>query len=489
MAVRSTADENACAAKAAGVFISENGRQALKNASVTLRYGEMHALLGDSGSGSTALLRALSGSLKADRGELFVSCKTGYISAGGGTESLTASDNLLLYSGRGISGKKLIKLAGEYAARLGITIDFSVKYASLDVQERLYIQLLGSIASGARLLLLDKPVLGLAMQQAEELFALLHRLSKESFAILYSTDVARDALSYSDKFTALCSGTTVGTFVSSETALGDAEDAMLGADASAFPQKRQPKQGDPIYTIQNLFVAPKKYSAGISNLSLTVYSGEIVGIASLKDDGGKEAIGALCGLTKPRSGRLFVEETEVTGLSSVKLRAHGIAVIPDYIDCEGTAATVGDLIIASAAHGKGLGAKAAKMLAGEVLREAGLSESYTAKTPLSILSKAELKLLSLLSEIKREPKVLLIEEPLAAFEWKQACAVARRLIELRDHGNSIMMLSSSADMLLGLADRIVVLSSGETAAVLYPETTDEDEIGAYMMGARRDRTV
>ncbi|MDD2648635.1 MAG: ATP-binding cassette domain-containing protein [Eubacteriales bacterium] len=483
-------DEKALALSAEGIYKQDKGRQTLRGASVMIHCGEIHALLGDSGSGKAALMRILAGADKPDSGKVAAGSKSGLISPEGGIGRLSVADNLRIYSGSGVGGNKLVKLAEKYAAGFGIELDFTARFSSLDSLDRLYVQLLGALASGARLLLFIKPLYGLAVQQAQELFETLYKLSKDNYAVFYSTDVARDALVYSDRCTVLYNGTDVKTFMSKEASLAEAEDAMLGKVAEAFPLRRPPKLGEPVYTAQNLFVAPQKGSYGVSNVSLMVYSGEIVGIASLDGNGGMEIIESLYGLKRLKSGRIFAEELEITGCNSAKIREAGIGMIPDVFGSQGSSAAVVDLLLSSASDSRRrLGKKAAKELTDGFLREFQPLIPLQANTPLSMLGSPEIKMLNLYGELQREPKMLLLHEPLRGLDWNNACRFAEKLIAARDHGNSAIVLSSNADMLLGLCDRIIVVSSGEITAQLDSELTDEDEIGAYMMGARRDRTV
>ena len=479
-----------------------------------LRTGEVHALLGENGAGKSTLMNILYGLYHPDEGEfrlngkpLRISSPREAIDAGIGMVHqhfmlipvMTVAENIVLAAeptrGPFLDEHAAEARVGDLSERFGLAVrpDARVESISVGMQQR--VEILKALYRGAEILILDEPTGVLTPQEARELFDIVNSLKSEGKSIIFISHKLNEVLEIADRITVLRRGKTIDTVPREGATEEGLARLMVGRDVVLTVNKSVAQPGDPLLTVKDLEVDDERGLEAVRGVSFQVRAGEIVGIAGVDGNGQSELIDAITGLRKPKAGHIKVGKKEVTRESPRDCLDAGVGHIPEDRQRRGL---VLDFNLAEniALHDyreepesrygwlfpKQLIARAKRLLVEFDVRGGG------PLTPASSLSGGNQQKVIVAREVSRDPQVLVAAQPTRGLDVGAIEFVHRRLVEERDEGRAILLVSFELDAVLSLSDRILVLYEGKIVAEFTPDVSEE-EIGFAMLGGKREKSA
>ena len=483
--------------------------------SLDLRRGEIHALLGENGAGKSTLMNVLYGLYAPDEGEIRIDGTPASFSSprdamGRGIGMvhqhfmlipvMTVAENVVLGtepSERGVlldysaARARVRDLAGSF----GLAIDPDAKVQDITVGQQQRVEILKALYRRADILILDEPTAVLTPQEARELFGILKTLVNEGMSIIFISHKLNEVLEIADRVTVLRRGKVIDT----QPVAGATEESlarlMVGREVLLEVEKRNAAPGAALLSVRDLHVIDERGIEKVRGVSFDVHEREIVGIAGVDGNGQAELIDALSGLLRPESGTVSLSGDDIT---KDGVRSHfddGLGHIPQDRQRRGL---ILDFSIAEnvALHDyrhspnsrfgwlfpQRLVERAARLISEFDVRGGG------AQAKASALSGGNQQKVILAREIDRDPKVLIAAQPTRGLDVGAIEFVHRRLIEERDEGRAVLLVSLELDEILSLSDRILVMFEGRIVGE-YPPTTPEDVLGLAMTGAGTEQAA
>jgi ABC-type uncharacterized transport system ATPase subunit len=479
-----------------------------------LRKGEVHALLGENGAGKSTLMNILYGLYHPDEGELRLNGKPlrigsprEAIDAGIGMVHqhfmlipvMTVAENIVL-AAEPTKGPFLDERAAEARVRdlserfgLAVRPDAYIESISVGMQQR--VEILKALYRGADILILDEPTGVLTPQEARELFDIVNSLKAEGKSIIFITHKLNEVLEIADRITVLRRGKTIETVPREGATEESLARLMVGRDVVLSVDKTPGEPAEVLLSVEDLQVDDERGLQAVNGVSFEVRAGEIVGIAGVDGNGQSELIDAIAGLRKAKNGRIVVVGEDLTRESPRTLLDAGLGHIPEDRQRRGLVLEF-NLAENLALHDyreepgskwgylfpKQLIARARKLLTEFDVRGGG------PLTPASSLSGGNQQKVIIAREVSRDPRVLVAAQPTRGLDVGAIEFVHRRLVEERDEGRAILLVSFELDEILSLSDRILVLYEGEIVAEFTPDVTEE-EIGFAMLGGKREKSA
>jgi simple sugar transport system ATP-binding protein len=481
-----------------------------------LRRGEVHALLGENGAGKSTLMNVLYGLYHPDEGEILVRGETVRMSSpreaiarGIGMVHqhfmlipvMTVAENIVLAVEPRRDGILLDYGAARrqveaLAATFGFAIDPDAKIQDITVGQQQRVEILKALFRRADVLILDEPTGVLTPQEAGELFGILRTLTREGLSIIFISHKLNEVLEIADRITVLRRGKLVETLPAAGATEESLARLMVGREVLLSVEKTAPELGQPLLQIESLSVRDDRGITKVRNVSVEVRGGEIVAIAGVDGNGQTELIDAITGLRKVEAGRVVVSGKEITGETAREHFERGVGHIPEDRQHRGL---VLDFSIAeniglhdfrkppTARFGwlypKRLIERARRLIKEFDVRGGG------PQTHANALSGGNQQKVILAREIDRDPTVLIAAQPTRGLDVGAIEFVHRRLVEERDEGRGVLLVSLELDEVLSLADRILVIYEGEIVGE-FPPTATEEELGLAMTGGgQRERVA
>jgi ABC-type uncharacterized transport system ATPase subunit len=473
-----------------------------------LRPGEVHALLGENGAGKSTLMNVLYGLYHPDEGEILVDGRK--LSLGSPSDAIengigmvhqhfmlipvmTVAENIVLASEPTTGGvlldtREAERRVRELSDRFGLAVDPRAKVASITVGQQQRVEILKALYRGAQILILDEPTAVLTPQEAQELFEVVRSLTAQGKSVIFISHKLNEVLAIADRISVLRRGKLVETRDTGSATEQDLARAMVGRDVLLRVEKKPPHAGEALLSVNDLTVIDERGLEAVKGVSLEVRAGEIVGIAGVDGNGQSELIDALTGLRKPAAGRVSVGGKEITGASPRRALDAGLGHIPEDRQRRGLVLefTLAENIALhdydkppDSKYGwlrpRVLVERAARLLRQFDVRGGG------PQTRAAALSGGNQQKVVLAREIERDPKVLIAAQPTRGLDVGAIEFVHRRLVEERDEGRAILLVSLELEEILSLSDRILVLYEGRFVGEFPPETSEE-ELGIAMTG-------
>jgi ABC-type uncharacterized transport system ATPase subunit len=481
-----------------------------------LRRGEVHALLGENGAGKSTLMNILYGLYKPDEGEIFVHGKSvTFHSAKGAIEEglgmvhqhfmlipiMTVAENIVLASEPTQAGVLLDydearKRVREISGAFGFAIDPDARIQDISVGQQQRVEILKALYRRADILILDEPTAVLTPQEAEELFAILRTLVREGISIIFISHKLNEVLEIADRITVLRRGRNVDTVPREGASEEGLARLMVGREVLLRVDKPPASPTEPMLELRNVTVRDERGLEKVRDVSFEVRAGEIVGIAGVDGNGQTELIEAITGLRHRQSGQIIVDGRELkTHASARTMLEAGIGHIPEDRHRYGM---VLDFTLAenAALHDfryppdSRFGWLFPRTIAERTRR---LIEEFdvrggTPQTRARNLSGGNQQKLVVAREVDRDPKVLVAAQPTRGLDVGAIEYLHRRLVEERDVGRAILLVSLELEEVLSLSDRILVMYEGRIVAEHAAGVTEE-EIGVEMLGGQRERVA
>jgi simple sugar transport system ATP-binding protein len=479
--------------------------------SLSLHTGEILALLGENGAGKTTLMNILFGHYVQDEGHVRVAGADGALvtlppgspgaalAAGIGmvhqhftlAENLSGLDNIrlgtepLLSLGRGQAARDKVR---RIIAESGLDVDLDRRVADLTVGEKQRIEILKALYRDARVLILDEPTAVLTPQEAEGLFVVLRRLAANGLGVIFISHKLGEVLSVSNRIVVLRGGVVAGQLTTAEADRRAIADLMVGK-AVAEITRTPAMVGRPVLALDNVSLGKPGDRQSLRNVSLTLRSGEVVGLAGVSGNGQSGIAALLSGLAVPTSGAMRLFDQPVTRADPRALVAQGIARMPEDRQHDGVVGTmsVADNIAIEDVRSPDfsrLGLIDRKAMRARA--EAAIT-AYDVRCPgpdaeARLLSGGNVQKLILARVLERNPRIILANQPTRGLDIGAQAEVHRRILAARDRGAAVLVISEDLDELFTLSDRFLVAHAGEIADAGPADGLDRGTIGLMMAG-------
>jgi general nucleoside transport system ATP-binding protein len=480
-----------------------------------LRRREVHALLGENGAGKSTLVNVLYGLYSPDEGEIVIKGERvrmrspkDAIDHGIGMVHqhfmlipvMTVAENIVLATEPRRAGVLLDYSAArrrveELARTFNFRIDPDAPVEKLTVGQQQRVEILKALHRGADILILDEPTAVLTPQEALELFEILRTLVREGMSIVFISHKLGEVLEIADRITVLRRGKAVETVPREGATEESLARLMVGREVLLRVEKAAAQPAEPALRVEDLHVLDDRRLEAVHGVSLEVRRGEIVGIAGVDGNGQSELIDALSGLRHPTSGKVWLGDRDVTGASAGQILDLGLGHIPEDRQRRGL---VLDFTLAEnvALHDfdKRPNSRFGWLFPKRMVRRAqGLLRQFDvrgggAQTRAAALSGGNQQKVVLAREMGRDPKLLIAAQPTRGLDVGAIEFVHRRLVQARDGGEAVLLVSFELDEILSLSDRILVLYEGRIVAEHGPDVTEE-ELGIEMTGGRGKEAV
>ncbi|MCX0378213.1 ABC transporter ATP-binding protein [Clostridium perfringens] len=483
------------------------------NITLQLRKGEIHALLGENGAGKSTLMGILFGMNQPDKGVIKVRGKEVKITnpnvandLGIGmvhqhfklVENFTVTQNIVLgcepkiLFGLGMDLNKAAKRIEELSKQYGLNVDPNAKIENISVGMQQRVEILKMLYRDADVLILDEPTAVLTPQEIDELIKIMKNLINEGKSIIIITHKLKEIKAAADRCTVIRRGKYIGTVDVKTTSEAEMAKMMVGREVSFKVNKKPAKPGDVVLDIKNLSVKNNKKVLGLKDFSIDVRAGEIVGIAGVEGNGQSELIEAITGLRKSESGTINFKNKDITRESIRNRINSGIAHIPedrhkrglvlDYTIEENMVLEVYDKKPFS---NKGLlNKKEIKKYAEKIIDEFDVRSGEGAESIARSLSGGNQQKAIIGREIELNPELLIAAQPTRGLDVGSIEYIHKRLVEQRDSGKAVLLVSLELDEILNVSDRIAIINNGELIGVVNADETNENEVGLMMAGIK-----
>jgi general nucleoside transport system ATP-binding protein len=476
-----------------------------------LRKGEVHALLGENGAGKSTLMSILYGLYTADSGEILmngtpvsIDSPSDAIRRGIGMVHqhfmlipvMTVTENIVLAQEPKHAGVLLDYDAAEDRVRelsksFGLAVDPDARIERITVGQQQRVEILKALYRGAEILILDEPTAVLTPQEAHELFEIIEELKSQGKSIIFISHKLNEVLEVADRISVLRRGKLVETMPREGATEAGLARSMVGREVLLRVEKKPAQPGDVLLHVEDLVVRDDRGLEAVRSVSFDVRAGEIVGIAGVDGNGQSELIDALAGLRSVASGEISVGGEDLTRASARKALDAGVGHIPEDRHRRGL---VLDFNLAEnlALHdyGKEPFSRLGWVNPRRWFRWArGLLQEFDVRgggpaTRGASLSGGNQQKVVLAREISRDPSVLIAAQPTRGLDVGAIEFVHRRLVEQRDAGKAVLLVSLELEEVLSLSDRILVLYEGEIVGE-FPPDASEEEVGMAMIGGRQ----
>ncbi len=475
--------------------------------SFQVRAGEIHALLGENGAGKSTLMSVLAGLYQPDAGSIkikgnpvhFRSPRTA-LAAGVGMiyqhfrliDNFTVAENIIL----GAPGEEVIlhskaieEAANRLSEKFGLEINPRAKVSQLSLGEQQRVEILKMLYRGCDILIMDEPTTVLTPQEVKELFKMIRKMADQGKSIILITHKLNEVLEVADSVTVLRRGTVVGNARTADLDEKTLTHMMVGKELT--PSHRQAQQGSQelILKLEHLRVLGDQGNVAVNDLSLEMYSGEIVGIAGVAGNGQRELVEAIAGLRKFAGGSIRMDGREISSLGVRERLGQGINIVPE--DRLGMGLVPNLSVMENAilhnynkpeySRGFVLNYKKIRAYTNKLVKDFDVALADI-DHPVNYLSGGNLQKLLLGREISQQPRLLIASYPVRGLDVAATEAVFELLLQERAKGTSILLILEDLDDIFRLADRIAVMYNGTIKAVFDIREADLETVGLLMLG-------
>jgi len=491
-----------------GITKRFNGFTANDNINLIVEKGEIHALLGENGAGKSTLMNILFGLYQPDEGEIRIRGEKVRITDPNMANELaigmvhqhfmlvepfTVTENIIL----GLEPKKGLKIDMEHARhrvqelsdRYGLKVDPDalIKDISVGMQQR--VEILKTLYRGAEILIFDEPTAVLTPQEIHELMEIMQNLVAEGKTIIFITHKLKEIKAICDRCTIIRRGKYIDAVSVKDTTVDELAAKMVGRHVTFSVEKGPAHPKEPVLRVENLIVGGNRGVDALRGLSLEVRAGEILGIAGIEGNGQSELIEAITGLRKVKSGTIHLNGNEIQNKPPRKITESGVGHIPEDRHKRGLVLdySIGENMVLQTYYQSPF-AKRGVLRYNAIYEYARkLIQQFDVRTPdeytaARALSGGNQQKGIIAREVDRNPDLLIAAQPTRGLDVGAIEFIHQKLIEQRDAGKAVLLLSLELDEILNVSDRIAVIYEGEIVGVVRPEETNHDHLGLLMSG-------
>lgn len=481
---------------------------------IAVKYGEILGILGENGAGKTTLMNILYGLYAPDEGQILIDNQPvaihspkDSITHGIGmvhqhfmlVPTHTVVENVIL----GMPSKKghlrLRQAAEEILAlsqQLGFQIDPFSYIRDLPVGTQQKVEILKSIYRGAKLLIMDEPTAVLTPQETEEMFRILRHFTGSGNAVIFITHKLNEVMAITDRITVLRDGKLIGTVNRAETDTDELARMMVGREIALTVNKHaQPISVDIGLRVEGVTVQNQHHKNVLHNLSFTIQRGEIFGIAGVSGNGQEELAEVLSGLKTVSSGHIYVKDTEITNLNAKEIIERGVSFIPEDRQRTGLILdmSIYENLMLKSFYRAPFSTRHFLNKQATLNNAATLIANYNIKTPspetkVRNLSGGHQQKVVVARELSLEPEVLIAFQPTRGLDIGAIEYVHTLILQARNEGKSVLLISTELSEIFSLSDRIGVLYQGEILKVFEAVEATIEEVGLLMAGVKGTTT-
>lgn len=481
-----------------------------KDINLTINEGEVHTLLGENGAGKSTLMNILVGLYQPTKGNLYlygnkvkIDSPSKAVNIGIGmvhqhfmlVEAMTVFDNIILgikkdksiFIKKDATKKEIVELAEKY----GLTVDLDKQITEISVGEQQRVEILKALYRGAELLVLDEPTAALTDIEVKGLFKIIRKLTSEKKSVIFISHKMREVLEISDRITILRAGQTIKTLHKNKTNSEELASLMIGRQLVQSEYKKVTKTKEDVIYIEHVDYNNKSKHNGLSDISLTIGKGEIVGIAGVDGNGQSQLAQLITGVISPDNGQVVLKSKNVSKFFPQNFIKSNVSHIPEDRNKMGL---VGNMSIKenivlkateksqfSVGHGLFLKKKAITEYANKIKEKYDIRcESVEQET--RDLSGGNQQKIILAREMEEKPELLVAVHPTRGLDIGATRYVHDKMIDSRDNGCGVLLISADFDEVLKLSDRIIVMFEGKIVAIFSGENPPINEISLAMAG-------
>ena len=483
------------------------------NITLQLKEGEIHALLGENGAGKSTLMGMLFGMYKPDRGCIKVRGKEVKISnpniandLGIGmvhqhfklVDNFTVTENIILgcepKKGFTVDIKTAAKKIEDLSKQYGLNVDPYAKIEDISVGMQQRVEILKMLYRDANVLIFDEPTAVLTPNEIDELISIMKNMTKEGKSIILITHKLREIKEAANRCTVIRRGKYIGTVDVKDATEADMAKMMVGREVSFKVDKIEAQPKDVVIKIENLCVNNNKKVLGLKNFSLDIRAGEIVGIAGVEGNGQTELVEALTGMRNVESGSIIFKGKNIIKESIRQRIDDGMAHIPEDRHKRGLVLdyTMEDNMVLKAYRNKPFSKNGllnrAKIseYAKKIIETFDVRSGEGGKSIARSLSGGNQQKGVIGREIESNPDLLIAVQPTRGLDVGSIEYIHKRLVEQRDLGKAVLLVSLELDEVLNVSDRIAVVNNGELVGIVNANETNENEVGLMMTGIKKD---
>lgn len=476
---------------------------------LSVKQGEILALLGENGSGKTTLMNMLSGIYRPDSGSIFIGGQAAVIRSPEDAarhkigmihqhfklvEVHTAADNILLGSKKEswLLGKNRGARIQELCDAYGLEIDPNKRVYDMSVSEKQTVEILKVLYRGADILILDEPTAVLTPQETDKLFDILRRMKEQGCAVIIITHKLNEVLAISDRVTILRKGQSVATVKTADTDARRLTELMVGRPITLSIERPEPERHEKLLEIHRLTVLNSEGLEALRDVSFSLGEGEILGVAGVAGSGQKELCETIAGLQKVKEGAILYKKENIVGKTPREIIKKGISMsfIPEDRLGMGLAASMGmvdNMLLKSYLNGRGpfVRRREARELARRLIGQLDIVTPGV-DTPVRRLSGGNVQKVLLGREIESNPHVLITAYAVRGLDIHSSYMIYDALNAQKKKGVGILFIGEDLDVMLELCDRILVLCHGQVTGVVDAKGTTKEQLGLMMTGAGQE---
>ncbi|HYE11601.1 MAG TPA: ABC transporter ATP-binding protein [Patescibacteria group bacterium] len=491
-----------------GISKSFPGIKANDNINLSVEKGEIHVLLGENGAGKSTLMNILYGLYQPDEGQIYVKEKAVRISnpniaitLGIGmvhqhfmlVQPFTVAENIVLGSepkkGTSLDIGKAVKDVEELSKKYELKVDPNALISDISVGMQQRVEILKTLYRGADILILDEPTAVLTPQEIEELGIILKSLVSQGKTIILITHKLKEVMAMSDRVTIIRRGKVIDTLNTKDTNIDELAEKMVGRKVNLQVDKSDRQAASPVLEVKGLKALDTRGLEAVKGVDFEVKGGEILGIAGVDGNGQTQLLQSITGLQKPTAGEVLLNGKEITGLPPKDVIESGVGHIPEDRHKRGL------ILNYSLAENSILGSHRDKKFRGRFgmnypkIREHArrLIHDFDVRTPnenveARSLSGGNQQKMIIAREVDRDPGLCIAAQPTRGLDVGAIEFVHKRLVELRDSGKAVLLVSLELDEIMSLSDRIAVMYDGKIVATVDAKDATEKKLGILMAG-------
>lgn len=503
-------DEAPVVLEARGITKQFPGVLANDRIDLTLRKGEILALLGENGAGKSTLMNILYGLYRPDAGEIWIKGeKVTLHSPGDAIERgigmvhqhfqlvpvMTVAENVILgaevtrkggYIDKRAANRRVHELSEQY----GLEIDPTIEVDDLPVGLQQRVEIIKALYRHADILILDEPTAVLTPQESNELFRIMHDLTEKGVSIIFITHKLKEVLAVSDRIVVLRGGRSVGAALPAESTEASLAELMVGRKVILQVDKEEAHPGKKVLEIKDLRVLDDRKQLVVKDLSLEVHAGEILGVAGVQGNGQREFVEALTGLRPIVSGDIQIVDEDSTYFTPRRITELDVAHIPEDREKHGLVMpyTIADNMVLNRYYRPPFSKNAIMNRQAIAENATELVEKFDVRTPsiythAGNLSGGNKQKVIVAREFSRPVKLLIANQPTRGIDVGSIEFIHNQIVAQRDAGVAVLLVSAELDEVLSLADRVAVMFDGHIVKTLPIEEATRERVGLLMAGS------
>jgi ABC-type uncharacterized transport system ATPase subunit len=507
--------DNNIVLEAKGIVKQFPGVLANDNVHFDLRKGEIHALLGENGAGKSTLMNVLYGLHLPEKGEIIVNGKPATIHSPSDSIALgigmvhqhfmlipvfTVAENIMLGDETVRNGmldqKTVAAKVTQLSEQYGLDVDPLALVSQLPVGVQQRVEIVKTLYRNAQILILDEPTAVLTPQEADDLFRIMRDMTKRGVSIIFITHKLKEVLAVADRITVMRAGRNVGTVSPKDVDQEKLATMMVGRDVNLVILKKLAEPGEATLIVKDLHVHDNRGIPAVRGVSFEVKAGEVLGIAGVQGNGQTQLAEALTGLRATHGGQVTLAGKDITGKSPRPITESGLANIPEDRQRHGLvlAYTVADNLVLCDYYQSPF-AKGVVLQQNQVdINARKLIKDFDVRTPspyvpASKLSGGNQQKVIVARELSRPIKLLIASQPTRGLDVGSIEYIHSRIIQKRDEGAAVLLVSSELDEIMVLSDRIAVMYRGQIVDIVPAANVSKEYLGLLMAGVKLEDAV